>query len=302
MVNFTINYKTKLLFVVSYVILFTAVDSSAQTENVIATRQDTVVSIKGTNFYLRDMMLVKGDRNAIFKAKVTHNGRYDWSNMSIYLTLLDSEGNIVKDQYSERGEHLINVYPLDADKIVKVEEQLPGESNRAESFKYRIGKTDYPIRNVVNLVEPENSQNRAYSDSLIKIAFRFKSDRIRFSVKNKSQKPLKIRWNEVSYIDSDNESHRVMHGGVKYADRNESQPPTLVPPTAKHSDEIIPNPNVSYSELSNEWNVDALFPNLYPAANSNKGKRFSIFMPIYLDDTSRDYFFTFEIVGFERVR
>jgi len=93
-IDFTRNYKLILLFSVSAVILFTAVDSSAQTEDVIATRQDTVVSIKGTNFYLRNMRLVEGKRNAIFKARVTHNGEYDWSNMSIYLTLLDSEGNI----------------------------------------------------------------------------------------------------------------------------------------------------------------------------------------------------------------
>ena len=93
--------------------------------------------------------------------------------------------------------------------------------------KQQFGETK-----VVSFNEEGVSKYR-YEDDYIDIVWFVGSKQFNFTLKNKSGHTLKINWDDISYVDTKGQVGRVMHAGVKYTDRNNSQPATTVPKGAK---------------------------------------------------------------------
>jgi hypothetical protein len=74
------------------------------------------------------------------------------------------------------------------------------------------------------------------------------SKQIEVSVENNSNEPIELSWNESSFIDFDRVAKGIFHVGVKYTDREQSMPNTIIPPLAKIEDAAIPASNVYYSD------------------------------------------------------
>lgn len=146
-----------------------------------------------------------------------------------------------------------------------------------------------------------------FEDDYIAISWYVDETSFQFSLTNKSGKTLKINWDDISYVDMDGQAGRVMHSGVKYVERNNSQPSTTIPKGATLSDRLIPTNNV-YSEPDIffggiNWFEKHLFPRKEELsedavkANVAKyaGKTMAILMPILIENTQNDYLFTFQI-------
>lgn len=112
------------------------------------------------------------------------------------------------------------------------------------------------------MVKPKPSDQLIYDDPFIQIAFVVTKRRIGLALRNKTDNPISIDWNQVSYIDTAGSSHKVMHEGVKYITRSEPQSPSLIPPTANLKDIGFPIDYVSCSSsrYSSGWREEALFP------------------------------------------
>jgi hypothetical protein len=76
------------------------------------------------------------------------------------------------------------------------------------------------------------------------------SKQIEVSIENNSSEPIELSWNESSFIDFDRVAKRIFHVGVKYADREQSMPNTIIPPLAKIEDAAMPASNIYFSD---EW-------------------------------------------------
>ncbi len=70
---------------------------------------------------------------------------------------------------------------------------------------------------------------------------------VAFTFKNKTDKAIKIIWDETVYISPLGSSEAVHHTGVTIADRSNTKPPTVIPPKATHNDEIIVNSLVQFT-------------------------------------------------------
>lgn len=142
-----------------------------------------------------------------------------------------------------------------------------------------------------------------YEDDYIDIVWYVGLKQFNFTLKNKSGHTLKINWDDVSYVDVKGQVGRVMHSGVKYADRNSSQPSTTVPKNASISDLLLPTENVYYvSGQYGGWKESYLVPCVYKTpeafneeAPSLVGKTMTIMMPIMIENIQNDYTFTFNI-------
>ncbi len=142
-----------------------------------------------------------------------------------------------------------------------------------------------------------------YEDDYIDIVWYVGLKQFNFTLKNKSGHTLKINWDDVSYVDVKGQVGRVMHSGVKYADRNSSQPATTVPKNASISDLLLPTENVYYvSGQYGGWKESYLVPCVYKTpeafneeAPSLVGKTMTIMMPIMIENIQNDYTFTFNI-------
>lgn len=163
--------------------------------------------------------------------------------------------------------------------------------------KQQFGETK-----VVNFDEGGISKYR-YEDDYIDIVWYVGLKRFNFTLKNKSGHALKINWDDISFVDVDGQVGRVMHSGVKYADRNSSQPATTIPKGASISDLLLPTSNVYFvSGQYGGWETAYLVPCVYKTqealnsgASSLIGKTMTVMMPIMIENVQNDYTFTFNI-------
>jgi len=167
---------------------------------------------------------------------------------------------------------------------------------RPENAKERWGNSK-----IVNF-EEEGETKYSYEDDMIYIVWLPLSTQFSFTMKNKTNHSIKIIWDEAVYVDQNGSSGRVMHSGVKYIDRSNPQPPTIVVKNANISDMIVPVDNIYYSD---GWNTIPLFPNqanseeeLQSKANKYIGKEVKILLPLKIEDTVNEYIFTFKIEDF----
>ena len=117
-----------------------------------------------------------------------------------------------------------------------------------------------------NLKDP-NSTNLSYSDELIAVKFQITDTSIAFTMKNLTSDSIKIIWDEVSFVQNGS-AQKVMHVGVKYTDRNNSQPPTVIPPEISIDENLIPVNNVywregyysQYSSSPGGWEENDILP------------------------------------------
>jgi hypothetical protein len=133
------------------------------------------------------------------------------------------------------------------------------------------------------MVRPSESRDQFFEDQAIKILFSVSEKQIGIVLHNKLNAPIKIDWNNVSYVDITGLAHGVVHTGVRYMERDRLQVSTLIPPSAMIEDAIIPSDHISYIPgSSGGWSSRALFP-ASQKIDVYVGKSFSVFMPLELD-------------------
>ena len=104
----------------------------------------------------------------------------------------------------------------------------------------------------------------------------------------------------MAYVDQNGSTKRVMHSGVKYTERNSSQPASTLPRNASLSDVLLPTDNVYYlSGKYGGWRESSLFPryNTQEEAQASPalGKSVRIIFPILIQDVVNEYVFEFSV-------
>ena len=172
-------------------------------------------------------------------------------------------------------------------------------------------KEQFGETKVVSFTDQASSLTKySYEDDFISITWYVDSEQFNFTLKNKTQYTIKINWDDISYVNYNGYAQRMMHAGVKYTERNASQPSTMIPKGATISDLLQPTDNVywvnSTRYTSGGWRSTPLIPNVYnnenPAAAvaaNYVGKTMTILLPIYIEDVQNDYIFNFYINAYK---
>ena len=140
-----------------------------------------------------------------------------------------------------------------------------------------------------------------FENDMVKILWLTTSSQVNFSITNKTDYSIKIIWDEAAYVDENGISHRVMHAGIRYTDRGNPQPPTVIPRKGMITDMMLPTDNVYYASDAG-WVETPLFMNsaqtsdkLREVTKKNIGKTFQVLLPLQIQDVTNEYTFTFEI-------
>ena len=136
-----------------------------------------------------------------------------------------------------------------------------------------------------------------FRDSSIDAFFDFKEKDLSVSIKNKTDKSIKLIWDETLFI-VDGSSSKVMHEGIKFANRNEFMPPSVIPTNYTISDVVIPTNNVYYKEgyysqygsTPPSWEKEPLLP-----STLNKDSKIQLYMPLIINGETKEYNFTFNV-------
>lgn len=162
-------------------------------------------------------------------------------------------------------------------------------------------KRQYGQTKIVSL-EKEGKTNYRYEDDYLDVTWYVGRTQLAFGLKNKSGHSIKIPWDDVVYINVNGQSGRVMHSGVKYIDRNSSQPASVVPKGASLNDVIIPTDNIYYvSGKYGGWSELDLFnfkidlSNFDISKQAVVGQSIRILLPVVMEGVKNEYVFEFKI-------
>ncbi len=115
-----------------------------------------------------------------------------------------------------------------------------------------------------------------------------------FALVNKTNRVIKVNWDDLSWISPDGTSSRVIHRGINFANTNAPQVPTVIPPGANIKDILIPEGNIFLVPDGPVagWHFRLLFPVDYLQWD---GREFSVYFPLEINGSKKDYLFKFKI-------
>ena len=82
--------------------------------------------------------------------------------------------------------------------------------------------------------EENGTQIYLYEDEIIKIVWNIDNETFNFILNNLSDKTLKILWDDAGYVNTNGFTERLIHSGIQYINRNNPQPPTIIPVSYTH--------------------------------------------------------------------
>ena len=277
------------LVIVTLFILFVSLKSWAG--------KDITINVEEGSFTFKNLTLTQEKYiGPKLKGEIVNNTGKDWLNLEFEVDLYDTAGNKLKDFMGKSFSLPIFVLKSGATQALGsgYGHSFMGVRDATVSrYEIRFKSGEYKANYSFAMTKPKPSKDLRFDDAFINISFAVSKRQIGFIILNKTSNPIKIDWNQVSYIDVLNESHKVMHSGVKYIDRANVQPPTIIPPTAKIEDMVFPSDHIYYtSGKYGGWNEIPIFPEA-PKARLFKGRSFSVFMPLEINGILKNYLFTF---------
>ena len=285
----------------------------------IAGQQNVAVKVPEGTFEFRLIRVtysnLYGIRRDTLTGSISNNTGKHWLSASFRIRPYDAAGNEIPAQLGgtiSAGE----LKPGENKPLNEYDLFLKGPS-RAASLRLEFITGEYPANYSFVLLEkptlgwltgflagcstrtPDSAyvetSEPVYQDSDVRVKFSVGKQEIDFTLENKTDQPITIDWNRMSYVDAFGEAHKLIHSGVKYIDRAQSLSPTTVPPNSKIEDMIFPSDQIYYSEGKyGGWSRHALFPE-GPRAEAFLGKQFSVFMPLQIGNKNKDYSFRFKI-------
>lgn len=161
-----------------------------------------------------------------------------------------------------------------------------------------IGKPADYKGTTYKLTSPAPLVPSVYEDDVIKIEFTDSWSMVGFSLKNKSNKLLRVLWDDSSFISTSKTVQKVAHAGIKYLSRDQPQPPTAIPPQTLLQDFVVPINNISWDKN----NVDPDKANwttapLVSRPQDDIGKTIGLYLALDYDGVRVDKQFEFTVMA-----
>jgi hypothetical protein len=217
-----------------------------------------------------------------------------WSEKTIELKTM---GGTIIYQNQLEAYTTIEVYKLKQERIQQEKkwkqiEEMANDGN----YKICVSSVQKPSSNKFSKGElVKTDDGIVYTDNHISLIITPQDDRFLFSINNKSQSNIEIDWDRIIYINENNHSSRVIHSGIKYADKNSPQVPSLVAPKTSITDAIIPADNIYLSSVSYEWRILSLLKN-GKTNGSYDGRNVKINLPIKINGVSYEYVIVYDLI------
>ena len=168
-------------------------------------------------------------------------------------------------------------------------------------------KTRYGETKIVP-IQIDGKTNYQYEDDYIDIKWSVGQKEFYFTLKNKSDYTIRLPWEDVSYVNILGSTGRVMHNGIKYSEKNNSQPPSVIPKNASLTDVILPTDNVHYINVgtSSSWvtipliNLSIDKNNFEESKKQWIGKTVRVLLPIVIEGVKNDYIFEFRVEDIQK--
>jgi hypothetical protein len=234
----------------------------------------------------------------ILKGFIRNKTGRDWERASFDFQLYDMSGSVLRNQVDSSIKFTVHslkdndVQPFSTNYFKALIRPDALQSVWKYEVTYEGTGSGKPI---IVMIKPWESRELLFEDQSIRIRFLLSDKQIGMILQNNMNTPIKVDWNNVSYVDITGTAHGVVHTGVRYIERDRPQVPTVIPPAAKIEDAIIPSDHISYTPGSGSgWSSRSLLPAILDT-DLYIGKSFSVFMPLEFDGAAKNYLFSFRI-------
>lgn len=188
------------------------------------------------------------------------------------------------------------------------------EANKNEfyyaDYDISLTKVDPPKKSAKP--SPIIASELKFEDQKISITWLPRPTMFSFLLKNKLDHSMKVVWDETVFVDENGGNHKIMHSGIKFTDRGNSQSPTVIIKGGKLEDLIYPIDYASWRDGSYDysspggWDEHTILPftvyggnikkqKLTENANSYIGKTFQISLLLEDEGVVNEYLFTFQV-------
>jgi hypothetical protein len=221
------------------------------------------------------------------KGSVSNGTTKSWTALGFSLRFFNANGEALGDEVLMLDS--ITLLP-GAATAFKTSTLNPPAGTKKSEFVFRGGS--YRAFYEFSLEKPAPSKDLKYSNEFADFELVPDKHGIGLHLRNRSDRALKIDWNQVSFVDGGGQSGGVMHNGVKYADREGMKAPSVIPPSALLEDVIVPTGLVSFG--SGTWLTAPLFPDA-PLAARYEGATVGLYLPLEVDGKVVPVFFSIRV-------
>lgn len=154
----------------------------------------------------------------------------------------------------------------------------------------------------ITMIDPQPTNGIRFEDDLLIVEFGdVVLKTINAKITNKSEKTIRLIWDEAVYIDNNRKVSRAIHTDVLAIDRQKTIIPTVIPAGTYVEIRIVPEENIYWCSSSSQysssgWRIRNLFtPSPGNSLREFSGERFAIIVPVEVGEEIIEYRFEFEI-------
>lgn len=149
------------------------------------------------------------------------------------------------------------------------------------------GCADFGV--TATMKKPVDSEKLMYEDDEIGVVFKLELTGINFILMNKSNRAIKVIWDDVSFT-KNGVAKKAMHKGVKFIDGEKAQVPSTVPSGTILEEFVMMSENAKYinGRDGGMWLGLPIF------TVPEKEAEFGLLLPIEVNGEVREYFFIFD--------
>lgn len=172
---------------------------------------------------------------------------------------------------------------------------------------------------IIEKYNPKDSSkfNYIFEDGLVKTLWLPAQKGFYFEIYNKTDNSIKVIWDEAVFVDENNKSHRIMHSSIKYSERDNPQPPSVIIRKGSIDEFVAPTDYIyfyrgygsQYIYDPSEWRHMPLLNYKSEvkekAENDAKqvvGKKLQLLLPLEIQGKVNDYIFEFTATDFKIVQ
>jgi len=144
-------------------------------------------------------------------------------------------------------------------------------------------------------------RGHTFEDEFIRITWNPFETQLGLILANKTNSSQRVIWDEISYVGPEGRSDRVIHEGVKIADRDVSMPPTVVIPGGTLLDLIEPVGHIESRTRDGRYDKPLIGSTSGTTEAEVRSKMvhgtIRVLLPIETNGTIREYLFQFSVRG-----
>ncbi len=141
------------------------------------------------------------------------------------------------------------------------------------------------------MVGTQQSDDIQIRDGKVSIELRLDEQQMQMNLKNNTPNVINILWQRASYTDVNNRTHRIMHSGIRFEDRDSSFPLQKIMPYVTLHQALIPVDSVALNPRKKTFEIGPLFAD----PKSLNGKEVNVVIPIEIDAKVVPYSFKVKI-------